>query len=113
MVMSLKTAQKSKQKKREQPQAWSVPFVYVGAGFPVWLCRRVSRTAPPPQLARDCLIQIALDIALRLFQRPGRDEDIDGERRCRRRCFLLQRLDDTFQPGNPFFLAFDCLLQFR
>jgi len=68
--------------------------------------------APPPQLARDCLIQIALDIALRLFQRPGRDENIGGDGRCGRRLLLLG-LEGVLQSGNLFFQTFDRLPQFR
>ena len=68
--------------------------------------------APPPHFARDCLIQIALDIAFRLFQRPGRDEDIGGDGCCGR-CLLWLGLESVLQGGNPFFQTFDRLPQFR
>lgn len=90
---------------------WSVPFVYVGDRFRVLPGKSIFKMPPAPQFSWD-LIQIVDDISLHFFQRTGRNENIRGNGR-RRRCFLLQRLDDTFQTGNPFILTFDCLLQFR
>jgi len=86
--------------------------VYVGGWVSGLVLPQGFPNGSPAHFARDCLIQIALDIALRLFQRPGRDEDIGGGGGCGRRLLWLG-LEGVLQSGNLFFQTFDRLPQFR